>query len=50
MGFGTHGLPLGLQIVTKPFDEAMGFQIGHAYQRLTDHHLAVPAMAQLLAA
>lgn len=49
MGFGPKGLPLGLQIVTKPFEEAAGFKVGDAYQRYTDYHIRVPAMAQMVA-
>ncbi len=32
-GFTTLGLPLGLQIVGRPFDEATVLQVGHAYER-----------------
>ena len=42
MGFDDDGLPLGLQIVGRPFDDAGVLAAGHAYQQLTDHHLAVP--------
>ncbi|MFN0147254.1 MAG: amidase [Dehalococcoidia bacterium] len=45
MGFGANGLPLSLQVVAKPFDEAMAFRVGDAYQQLTDFHLAVPPIA-----
>src|SRR5579863_2719887 len=37
-GFSTDGLPLGLQIAGKPFEEAMILRIAHAYQQLTDWH------------
>jgi aspartyl-tRNA(Asn)/glutamyl-tRNA(Gln) amidotransferase subunit A len=37
-GFTTDGLPLGLQIVGKPFEEATALRIAHAYQQLTDWH------------
>ncbi len=42
-GFDTSGLPIGLQIVGRPFDEATLYRIGHAYQGATDHHRKVPA-------
>jgi aspartyl-tRNA(Asn)/glutamyl-tRNA(Gln) amidotransferase subunit A len=45
MGFSSAGLPLSLQIVGKPFDEASVLRIGDAFQHLTDWHLRVPAMA-----
>jgi len=42
-GFDTNGAPIGLQLVGRPFDEAMLYRIGHAYQGATDHHRKVPA-------
>ena len=41
-GFDTNGAPIGLQLVGRPFDEAMLYRIGHAYQGATEHHLRVP--------
>jgi len=37
-GFTAGGLPIGLQVVGKPFEEAMILRIAHAYQQLTDWH------------
>jgi len=37
-GFTADGLPIGLQIVGKPFEEATALRIAHAYQQLTDWH------------
>jgi aspartyl-tRNA(Asn)/glutamyl-tRNA(Gln) amidotransferase subunit A len=37
-GFTTGGLPIGLQIVGKAFEEATVLRIAHAYQQLTDWH------------
>ena len=37
-GFSTGSLPIGLQIVGKPFEESMILRIAHAYQQLTDWH------------
>ena len=37
-GFSAGSLPIGLQIVGKPFEESMIFRIAHAYQQLTDWH------------
>ncbi len=37
-GFSKDGMPIGLQIVGKPFEEAMILRIAHAYQQLTDWH------------
>src|SRR6266566_1262354 len=37
-GFSAGGLPIGLQVVGKPFEESMILRIAHAYQQLTDWH------------
>ena len=37
-GFSAGGLPIGLQIVGKPFEESMILRVAHAYQQLTDWH------------
>ena len=37
-GFSSDGLPLGLQVAGKPFEEAMVLRIAHAYQHMTDWH------------
>jgi aspartyl-tRNA(Asn)/glutamyl-tRNA(Gln) amidotransferase subunit A len=42
-GFDTNGAPIGLQLIGRPFDEAMLYRIGHAYQGVTDHHRRMPA-------
>ena len=41
-GFSASGLPLSMQIVGKPFDEATVLRVGDAYQQLTDWHLRMP--------
>jgi aspartyl-tRNA(Asn)/glutamyl-tRNA(Gln) amidotransferase subunit A len=38
------GLPVSLQLVGLPHDEAAVFQVGAAFQRQTDHHLARPSI------
>jgi aspartyl-tRNA(Asn)/glutamyl-tRNA(Gln) amidotransferase subunit A len=43
-GFSNTGMPIGLQIVGRQFDEATVLRIGHAYQRDTDWHLRRPAL------
>jgi len=41
-GFSRAGLPLALQIVGRPFDEATVLRVGHAYQSITDWHTRQP--------
>lgn len=43
-GFGTDGLPVGLSIVGKRWDERTVLRIGHAYQQATDWHLRRPPL------
>jgi aspartyl-tRNA(Asn)/glutamyl-tRNA(Gln) amidotransferase subunit A len=49
-GFSSEGLPLSMQIVGKPFDEATVLRVGDAYQQIVDWQLRVPQMAQVVAA
>ena len=44
-GFTKNGLPVGLQLVGRSFDEAMLLRIGAAFQRATDYHQRVPKAA-----
>jgi len=44
-GFSGGGLPIGMQIVGRPFDEATVLRVGDAYQRLTDWHARRPVLA-----
>ena len=43
-GFSKSGLPLGLQIVGRPFDDARVLKVGHAYQTATDWHKRRPTL------
>jgi aspartyl-tRNA(Asn)/glutamyl-tRNA(Gln) amidotransferase subunit A len=49
MGF-VEGLPVGLQIVGKAWDEATVFRVADAYQQLTSWHRQVPELASVVAA
>ena len=44
-GFTANGLPAGFQLMGRPFSEARLFQLGHAYQSVTDWHTRVPDMS-----
>jgi len=43
-GFGSHGLPLGMQILGRPFGETTILKVGHAYERDTEWHTRRPAL------
>jgi len=43
-GFTAGGLPIGLQLVGRPFDEATVLRAGHAYEQATEWHLKRPAL------
>jgi len=47
-GFSKDGLPLALQIASRPFGEGTVFQIGHAYQKATDWHSQHPDLQKTL--
>jgi aspartyl-tRNA(Asn)/glutamyl-tRNA(Gln) amidotransferase subunit A len=44
-GFTAGGLPIGMQIVGRPFDEATVLRAVDAYQRVTDWHARRPVLA-----
>ena len=43
-GFGTHGLPLGIQVLGRPFDEATVLRVGHAYEQATGWYRQHPQL------
>ena len=43
-GFGPQGLPVSLQIVGKPFQEATVFQVADAFEKATDFRSRRPAL------
>jgi aspartyl-tRNA(Asn)/glutamyl-tRNA(Gln) amidotransferase subunit A len=44
-GFTAGGLPVGMQLIGRSFDETMLLRIGAAFQRATDFHDRVPEFA-----
>ena len=44
-GFDEQGLPVGLQIIARPWADALTLRVGHAYQQATDWHTRRPALA-----
>jgi aspartyl-tRNA(Asn)/glutamyl-tRNA(Gln) amidotransferase subunit A len=47
VGFDPQGLPIGLQLMGPHFQEALLFQVVHAYQQITDCHLRKPQLELL---
>ena len=43
-GFSANGLPIGMQLAGRAFDETTLFALGHAYQQATDWHRRLPAI------
>ena len=43
-GFTESGLPVGMQIIGSPFDEASLFRLGHAYESATRWHTMHPEL------
>ncbi len=46
-GFTTAGLPIGLQLAGRPFDESTVLRVGHAYGQATTWHQRRPPLAEL---
>jgi aspartyl-tRNA(Asn)/glutamyl-tRNA(Gln) amidotransferase subunit A len=43
-GFDANNLPIGMQLIGRPFDEALVFRAGRAFERVTDWHNRRPAI------
>jgi aspartyl-tRNA(Asn)/glutamyl-tRNA(Gln) amidotransferase subunit A len=48
-GYGAGGLPVSMQIIGKPFQEATVFRAGHFYETQTTWRSKRPAMSVALA-
>ena len=42
-GFDRDGMPVGMQLIGRPFDEKTILAAGNAYQSVTDYHTKKPA-------
>ncbi|BAQ08798.1 aspartyl/glutamyl-tRNA amidotransferase subunit a [Bacillus sp. OxB-1] len=42
----SEGLPIGLQIIGKHFDEATLYKVAHAYEQATEFHKRTPAIGE----
>jgi aspartyl-tRNA(Asn)/glutamyl-tRNA(Gln) amidotransferase subunit A len=45
-GFTPAGLPIGLQLIARPFDEATLLRAAHAYERATLWHERRPPLGE----
>jgi len=43
-GFTRAGMPVGMQLLGRPFDEATVFALGHAFQGATEFHRKAPPL------
>ena len=43
-GFDRAGLPIGMQIIGRPFDEATVLRLGHAFEQATEWHRRRPGI------
>ena len=43
-GFDRAGLPIGMQIIGRPFDESTILRLGHAFEQATDWHRRRPGI------
>ena len=43
-GFDADGMPIGMQLIGRPFDEAMLFRMGNAFQMASGFHLRAPSL------
>ena len=43
-GLSSEGLPLGLQIIGKHFDESTVYRVAHAFEQATQHHTKKPQL------
>lgn len=44
-GFSADGLPIGLMVYAKPFDEAMALRVAYAYQQATEWRTRRPDLS-----
>ena len=43
-GFDADGMPIGMQLIGRPFDEATLFRMGNAFQMASEFHLRAPSL------
>jgi aspartyl-tRNA(Asn)/glutamyl-tRNA(Gln) amidotransferase subunit A len=45
-GFTSDGMPIGLMISGRPYEDVVVLSAGHAYQQLTDWHCRTPPVCE----
>lgn len=43
-GFSDEGMPIGMQLIGRAFDEGTVLRVGHGYQEISDWHTREPAL------
>jgi aspartyl-tRNA(Asn)/glutamyl-tRNA(Gln) amidotransferase subunit A len=43
-GFSSDGLPIGLQLIGRPFGDELLTALGQAFQSVTDYHTRAPQL------
>ena len=43
-GFSSDGLPIGMQLAARPFEDALALQVAHAYEQATEWHTRRPPL------
>ena len=44
-GFSSHGMPIGMQLMAKSFDESTAIRTAHAYEKATNWHECHPNLS-----
>ena len=47
-GFSGEGLPIGMQLMARPFDEERLLRVAYAFEQATDHHKKRPDLGKLV--
>ena len=43
-GQSRSGMPIGLQLISRPFDDETAIALGRAFQAATNHHSRIPVL------
>lgn len=45
-GLDREGMPMGIAVAARPYDESTMFRVAHTYQQLTNHHTLMPPLVE----